>query len=173
MMDAIIFSHFEKKKAWMASHVVQAQFPTQMSKLGLAYYQNQETIPEIPPTFPSTPSTQTFYLVDSHPLMVRYAATMAANWVETEREALLEFISQISLTDLPLPEDMEIYFYLGMQNAAPSAIAMVLRTKEGSQWVCGCYDVIAKTDELKKEMLAYLAEQHKSDLFMTDFKEKT
>lgn len=171
MMDAFILSHFEKKKAWMASHVVQAQFPTQMSKLGLAYYQNQETLPQIPPTFPSTQS-QTFYLVDCHPLMVRYAATMAAHWIETEREALLEFISQISLTDLPLPEHMEIHFYLGMQNAAPSSIAMLLKTKEDDQWVCGCYDVFAKTDELKKEILAYLAEQHESDIFVTDFREK-
>lgn len=170
MMDAFILSHFEKKKAWMASHVVQAQFPTKMSKLGLAYYQNKETLPRIPQTFPSTHS-QIFYLVDCHPLMVRYAATMATNWIKAEQEALLEFISQISLTDMPLPENMEIRFYLGMQNGAPSASAMLLRTKEVAQWVCGAYDVFAKTKELKKELLTYLAKQHKNDLFVSDFKE--
>ncbi len=173
MIDPLILSHFEKKKAWMESHITQAQFPTQISQQGLAYYQAQESIPQPIAVLPAPSSySQNFYLVDCHPLMVRYARTIAENWLETERDAILEFFSQISLTDMPLPENIEIRLYIGMLDAAPHSVAMCVRTvetkMEAQKYIVGCYDIFAKTDDLKKELLTYLAQQHRSDLFVVD-----
>lgn len=174
-MDTKILTHFEQKKAWMASHITQAQYPTQMSLRGLANYQSQESIPEIyTPTTPSPQNSQTFYVVDSHPLMVRYAKTMASYWKTEEQDAILEFISQLSLTDMPLPKGMQVELYLGMQQGTPASIAMLIQTQNQADQtvISGCYDIFAKNEMLKDEILHYIAQQHLNHLFVIENKFK-
>ncbi|WP_325894591.1 hypothetical protein [Grimontia sp. NTOU-MAR1] len=142
MNDSTVLSHFHKKQAWMASHVESAQFPTAASKEGLRLYKVAELVPASVEQFSSgTEEGFTFYEVDCHPLMVRYAKILAQKWPESERETMMEYLSQISLTDLPTPDGMHVGLYVAMEQGTPVATGMLLSSEESDGKIFGIYDV--------------------------------
>lgn len=157
MSKSIILSHFHKKRAWMASHVESAQFPTLESKEGLRLYKAAEAEPvEIDIAIVEKRGSLIVYEVDCHPLMVRYAKTLSLKWPEHERETLIAFLSQLSLTDLPLPEGMQVQLFVGMLQGAPVATGMLVTSEEVTGKVIGIYDVFGLSAEAENSIRHHL-----------------
>ncbi|NGN96401.1 hypothetical protein G5S52_01645 [Grimontia sp. S25] len=157
MSESTVLSHFHKKQAWMASHVESAQFPTAESKEGLRLYKTAEAEPaSTEKSSGGTAEGFTFYEVDCHPLMVRYAKTLAQKWPESERETIMEFLSQLSLTDLPTPDGMHVELYVAMQEGTPVATGMLFSSEESDGKVIGIYDVYGLTTDASTAIKQHL-----------------
>ncbi|WP_394209734.1 hypothetical protein [Enterovibrio calviensis] len=160
MSDAAVLSHFRKKHFWMASHVENAQYPTPESLQGLKCYQVAETEPkQVERAAVSAPvEGYSFYAVDCHPLMVRYARTLAQKWPEAEHAAMLEYLSQLSLTDIPTPDGINVALYVAMQSGKPVATGMIFSsTEENGVSVVGLYDIYGMTEEAERAIRGHLA----------------
>ncbi|WP_028022644.1 hypothetical protein [Enterovibrio calviensis] len=170
MSDAAILSHFHKKQFWMASHVKNAQFPTPESIQGLNFYKASEKNPSIIEHRANAPvnDSYTFYAVDCHPLMVRYARTLAQKWPESESASLLEFLSQLSLTDIPTPDGINVSLHVAMQSGKPVATGMIFSSLEDGQSVVGLYDIFGMNDEATATMRAYLEGQTDSEVLVSE-----
>ncbi len=158
MSDSTVLSHFHKKQSWMASHIEQAQFPTKESKAGLALYKAAEKQPELVSNSHPDSDTDgyTFYRVDCHPLMVRYAMTLAQKWPESERETLMEYLSQVSLTDIPTPDGIHVELVVAMQEGNPKAAGMLFSSEEEQGTVTGIYDVFGIAPDAQQAMKSHL-----------------
>lgn len=157
MSESIILSHFQKKRTWMASHIESAQFPTIESQQGLVLYKATEIEPvEIDVTQVKPVQGFTFYEVDCHPLMVRYAKTLSLKWPEEKRQTILEFLSQLSLTDLPIPEGMHVQLFVAMQQGTPVATGMRITTQELDKKVVGVYDIFGLSAEAENGIRQHL-----------------
>ncbi|WP_407333861.1 hypothetical protein [Enterovibrio sp. 27052020O] len=171
MSDAAVLSHFRKKHFWMASHVENAQYPTPESLQGLKCYQAAETEPkQVERTAVSARvEGYSFYAVDCHPLMVRYARTLAQKWPEAERAALLEYLTQLSLTDIPTPDGINVSLYVAMQEGKPVATGMIFSTLEDNGTsVVGIYDVYGLTEEAEKAMRGHLATLTECEILVSE-----
>ncbi|MGF1767499.1 hypothetical protein L4D06_08935 [Enterovibrio makurazakiensis] len=170
MSDAAILSHFHKKQFWMASHVKNAQFPTPESIQGLSLYKASEKTPTIieQRTNMGNSNDYTFYTVDCHPLMVRYARTLAQKWPESESASLLEFLSQLSLTDIPTPDGINVSLHVAMQSGKPVATGMIFSSLEEGESVVGLYDIFGMNGEVAAAMRAYLENQTDSEILVCE-----
>ncbi len=170
MADTAILSHFHKKQAWMANHINAAQFPTAESKQGLAIYQATESVPALYDAEGVLGHADgiSVYAVDCHPLMVRYAKTLAQKWPETDRPLMLEFLSQLSLTDIEPAPGTEITLYVAMLQGTPVATGMVFTSEEETGRVSGVYDIFGENDEAKCAMLAHVHASISSDTIVCE-----
>lgn len=112
------------KNAWMASHILDAEFPTPLSQQGLAIYeaaQAERNATQIQDA-PSLAQTEllSFYPVDCHPLTIRYAMVSASQWADQESEAMVEFLTQIMLDD-----NSPARLYVGFYQGKPAACGMI------------------------------------------------
>lgn len=149
------------KNAWMASHILDAEFPTPLSQQGLAIYKaaqaerNATQIHNAPSHAQS--DLLSFYPVDCHPLTIRYALVSASQWADQESEAMVEFLTQIML-DNNSPARLYVGFYQGK----PAACGMIFSHPD-------CPDVTlisdvcaipqANQEALTEAMTAWLIEQ--------------
>ncbi|KXF83173.1 hypothetical protein [Enterovibrio coralii] len=157
MNESTVLSHFHKKQLWMASHIDDAQFPTPESQAGLAYYKEAESCPSVDTETVSDSSDGfSFYVVDCHPLMVRYARTLAQKWPEDKQETMIEYLSQLSLTDIPTPDGINVTLFVSMEQGVPVATGMLFETQEDEGVLKGIYDVHGTTDAAKHAMMAHL-----------------
>ncbi|QUJ70250.1 hypothetical protein KDD30_19190 (plasmid) [Photobacterium sp. GJ3] len=112
------------KNAWMGSHITEAEFPTPLSKQGLALYQTTQQAPNTVPfqPAPATPpqSLLSIYPVDCHPLTIRYALVQASQWDEQDAEAIIEFLTQIMLD-----ESSPAQLFVGFFQSKPVACGML------------------------------------------------
>lgn len=167
MTDSSVVSHFTKKQRWMASHIEQAQFPTKESKAGLQLYKASETQPVVVSDTPDTHSEAfTFYQVDCHPLMVRYAKTLAQKWSGDELNTAMKFLSQLSLTDMPTPEGQAVELWLAMKAGNPIATGMLFSSEEEIGVVAGIYDVFSPSGEASAAMKDHLTARATGDLIV-------
>ncbi|MEZ9524303.1 hypothetical protein [Enterovibrio norvegicus] len=170
MADTAILSHFHKKQAWMASHINAAQFPTAESKQGLAIYQTAESLPALRGKEDSSSLVEgiTVYAVDCHPLMVRYAKTLAMKWPESDHALMLEFLSQLSLTDLDPAPGTDITLYVAMSEGTPVATGMVFTSEEETGSVAGIYDVFGVNEDAKRAVLAHVFTSTSADTIVCE-----
>ncbi|MFD2178093.1 hypothetical protein [Veronia pacifica] len=157
MANAAIDSHFKRKQRWMASHVQDAKFPTKESLEGHSLYQKTERLPvEHNNSQENTDLNLTFHRVDCHPLMIRYAVTLSKAWPETQRPLILEYLSQVSLTDQEVENNTKIALYLATQDGMPVGVGMLFESLEDQDWVSGIYDITAENSDISNAMLHFL-----------------
>ncbi len=170
MADTAILSHFHKKQTWMASHINAAQFPTAESKQGLAIYKGAESLPTLLDADGSYGAVEgiSVYPVDCHPLMVRYAKTLAQKWPESDRALMLEFLSQLSLTDIDPAPGTEITLYVAMSQGTPVATGMVFTSEEETGSVAGIYDVFGENEDAKRAMLSHVFTSTSADIIVSE-----
>ncbi|KKC99359.1 hypothetical protein [Photobacterium halotolerans] len=113
-----------QKNAWMASHITDAEFPTALSKQGLALYhatQNERAVNPVQASdFDSPSDLLSVYPVDCHPLTIRFSLVHASQWQGEESEAVIEFLTQIMLeTDCPAQ------LFVGFYQGKPAACGML------------------------------------------------
>lgn len=176
MTDAVILSHFQKKQAWMASHIGNALYPTPESKEGLSLYQNNEHLPFcIEKNTIAEEGTRkhdhdalSFYRVDCHPLLVRYAKTLAQKWPSSKQVLILEYLSQVSLRDLPIPENTEINLWVAVLEGLPVATGMLFTTTEAHGRVAGIYDIFGIKDEQICSIKRHLLLQTNASLILIE-----
>lgn len=175
MTDAVILSHFQKKQAWMASHVNNAQFPTRESQQGLTFYQASEFHPAIIDPEQRQKMSDVIgqpqwaiYPVDCHALMVRYAKTLSGKWPKSQQNTILEYLSQISLTDTPIPKDTDIQLYIIAQKGHAIATGMVFKTEEECGSVAGIYDIYGGDLSLQQTVKQYLLLQMNAAIIVSE-----
>ncbi|RXJ74489.1 hypothetical protein CS022_02580 [Veronia nyctiphanis] len=164
MANTSIDSHFNKKQAWMASHVKDAEYPTQESLLGYQQYADKETTP-VPTGISNKTLTNnlSFHLVDCHPLMVRYAVTQSQSYSEENRPNILEFFAQLSQSDKTQADDIEITLYIATEDGKPVASGMLFCSIESNEWHCGIYDVTGASTDYTDSMFAHIYQQIRAD----------
>ncbi|MDD1779736.1 hypothetical protein LRP49_00880 [Enterovibrio sp. ZSDZ35] len=169
MIESTVLSHYHKKQQWMASHIDDAQFPTPESKRGLAFYQAAETSPSVEEVqHTESQDGFTFYAVDCHPLVVRYALTLAQKWPDDQQEVMVEYLSQLSLTDIPTPDGVNVALYVAMERGKPVATGMLFETQEEESSVEGIYDVFGITDAAQTAMMSHMKSVAKNGVILVE-----
>ncbi|MDO6499046.1 hypothetical protein [Photobacterium sanguinicancri] len=157
-MQLMIEQLKESKNTWMASHITDAEYPTELSQSGLASYQalhaSSSTSQLVLPLTARTNSLS-FYPVDCHPLTIRYAVTLASLWNdEKQREAVIEYLTQIMFE-----ADSAATLFVGFFKGKPAACGMVFQNEE-SALISDVHALpLPNQDELIEEMTAYLTTQ--------------
>lgn len=149
------------KNAWMARHITEAEFPTPLSKQGLALYQQQQQSSQQISSIPDTPEPAlTIYPVDCHPLTIRYALVLSSKWQdEAEKEAVVEFLTQMIFDD-ESPAQLFVGFYKGK----PAACGMLYHTNNGLSLVSDIYALpLANQQALIEEMESRILAKAGSD----------
>lgn len=146
----------------MASHITDAEYPTELSKQGLSLYQSQQdettsTSLNAPQPLPS--QHLSFYPVDCHPLTIRYALIRSKQWQdENQQEAVMEYLTQIMFE-----ADSPAQLYVGFFKGKPAACGMLYQNEQGSL-ISDVYALpLPNQAELIAEMTAYLSTQASAD----------
>ncbi|MEL6114039.1 hypothetical protein P0Y67_02385 [Photobacterium sp. SP02] len=160
-MHSQITQLLAQKNAWMASHITDAEFPTALSKQGLALYhiaQNELTVNSVQAAdFASPSDLLSVYPVDCHPLTIRFSLVHASQWQNEESDAVIEFLTQIMLeTDCPAQ------LFVGFYQGKPAACGMLF-TDPDSPTDTLISDICAlplpNHDELVAAMTSWLIQQ--------------
>lgn len=160
-MHSQITQLLAQKNVWMASHITDAEFPTTLSKQGLALYQtaqNELTVKAVQASDSDAPSDLlSVYPVDCHPLTIRFSLVHASQWQDEESEAVMEFLTQIML-ETNSPAQLFVGFYQGK----PAACGMLF-TDPGNPKDTLVSDICAlplpNHDELVAAMTHWLIQQ--------------
>ncbi|MCW8329916.1 hypothetical protein MD588_13995 [Photobacterium sp. SDRW27] len=162
-MQAKIEQLIELKKIWMASHITEAEFPTPLSKKGLALYQSsqQKQSTELISSTPDTAlNSLTIYPVDCHPLTIRYSLILSSKWQnEQEKEAVIEYLTQI-MFEAGSPAQLFVGFYKGK----PVTCGMIFQPDNDVALISDVHALpLANQKELINEMESFLINRVHSD----------
>ncbi|WP_087018974.1 hypothetical protein [Thaumasiovibrio subtropicus] len=137
----------EARRAWMASHVDDTQYPTPESQEGLALYLDSDA-PLVHYASNKTSNIElTVYEVDCHPLTIRYARVVAMAWPEAQRGLIIEYLTQLDQD----PEGLAKLF-LGYVDQVPTVTAMVY----GNETAYIITDLFGEHDLAKQAMYLHL-----------------
>ncbi|NAW86188.1 hypothetical protein [Photobacterium halotolerans] len=160
-MHSQITQLLAQKNVWMASHITDAEFPTALSKQGLALYNTAQNALTLSPVrasdFDSPSDLLSVYPVDCHPLTIRFSLVHASQWQNEESDAVIEFLTQIML-EAHSPAQLFVGFYQGK----PAACGMLF-TDPDSPTDTLISDICAlplpNHDELVTAMTRWLVQQ--------------
>nr|WP_269809101.1 hypothetical protein [Enterovibrio nigricans] len=135
----------------------------------MGVYQAAETCPSVEEVKNTdSPEGFSFYAVDCHPLVVRYAHTLSQKWPDNEKEVMMEYLSQLSLTDIPTPDGINVALYVAMERGKPVASGMLFETQEAEGTVEGIYDVYGITDAAQIAMMAHMKSVAKNGVILVE-----
>ncbi len=147
----------EIRNSWMASHIIDAQFPTQESQQGLDIYQQTLRLRKTPTAITMITSNEDellrIYAVDCHPLMIRYAITFASQWKSDSHEhnAMVEYLTQLIINN-----DTPCHCYVGFYQGKPAACGMLTYAEQSALISDVCISESQQATELHQAMKQHL-----------------